>query len=103
MAYRQMRLEIARQFRENPMLGGRPAFDAIGGGAGPFTAVGRPGRRDLISEFQSMGYHYVPTASGLKTGNTGQSLIGLFKGSRQPAAASNGIAISSGVSLDRRL
>ena len=53
VGYRQARLEIARQYRENPMLGGKPAFDVIlGGGADPFTAAGRTDKRDLIAEFQ---------------------------------------------------
>src|SRR4029434_3054324 len=46
VGYRQARLEIARQYRENPMLGGRPAFDVIlGGGTDPLPAAGRPGGR----------------------------------------------------------
>ncbi|MEI8197958.1 MAG: alkaline phosphatase, partial [Phycisphaerae bacterium] len=54
--FRQTRLEIARQFRENPMLNGAPAFDVIlGGGTDPFTAAGRPDRRNLIGELQSLG------------------------------------------------
>ena len=80
--YRQARLEIARQYRENPMLNGRPAFDVIlGGGADPFTAAGRTDKRDLIAEFQSLGYRYVTTASELRAVNFGQPTIGLFKGS----------------------
>ena len=48
--YRQARLEIARQYRENPMLNGAPAFDVIlGGGTDPFTAAGRTDKRDLIA------------------------------------------------------
>ena len=42
VGYRQARLEIAKHYRENPMLNGRPAFDVIlGGGRDPFTAAGR--------------------------------------------------------------
>ena len=64
IGYRQARLEIARQYRENPMLNGRPAFDVIlGGGTDPFTAAGRTDKRDLIAEFQSLGYRYVTNAS----------------------------------------
>ena len=67
VAYRQARLEIARQYRENPMLGGRPAFDVIlGGGADPFTGAGRVDKRDLISEFRGMGYRYVANATDLR-------------------------------------
>jgi len=92
--YRQARLEIARQYRENPMLGGKPAFDVIlGGGTDPFTAGGRAGndKRDLIAEFTSLGYSYVKTATELKSAGTGP-LLGLFKGSANPATSSNGIA-----------
>ncbi len=91
--FRQTRLEIARQYRENPMLNGRPAFDVIlGGGTDPFTAAGRPDGRNLIGEFQSLGYRYVTSASELKGISDGRGLIGLFKGSARPAPSSNGIA-----------
>jgi alkaline phosphatase len=99
--YRQARLEIARQYLENPMLGGRPAFDLIlGGGADPFTAAGRPDKRDLIGEFKRLGYRYVTTASELRGVSAGQATIGLFKGSVTPAPASNGIATASDVNMD---
>jgi alkaline phosphatase len=99
--YRQMRLEIARQFRENPMLGGKPAFDVIlGGGADPFTAGGRAGadRRNLVQEFQDMGYSYVTNATQLKAVTSGP-ILGLFKGSASPATSSNGVATAD-VNMD---
>lgn len=101
IGYRQARLEIARQYRENPMLGGRPAFDVIlGGGADPFTAQGRTDGRDLIGEFRTLGYRYVTNASELRSVNYGQPTLGLFKGSLNPAPASNGIATASDVNMD---
>jgi alkaline phosphatase len=101
IAYRQARLEIARQYRENPMLGGAPAFDVIlGGGTDPFTAGGRTDKRDLIAEFQSLGYRYVTNAAELRGVNYGQPTLGLFKGSAVPAPASNGIATASDVNMD---
>lgn len=101
VGYRQARLEIARQYRENPMLNGRPAFDVIfGGGTDPFTAAGRSDKRDLIGEFQAMGYRYLTTASELKGINYSQPTLGLFKGSPAPAPASNGIATASDVNMD---
>ena len=101
IGYRQARLEIARQYRENPMLNGRPAFDVIlGGGTDPFTAAGRTDKRDLIAEFQSLGYRYVTTAAELRAVTFGQPTIGLFKGSIAPAPASNGIATAADVNMD---
>ena len=101
VGYRQARLEIARQYLENPMLNGRPAFEVIlGGGADPFTAAGRVDKRDLIGEFQNLGYRYVTTASELRNTSFGQPTIGLFKGSARPAAASNGIATAADVNMD---
>ena len=101
VGFRQARLEIARQYRENPMLNGRPAFDVIlGGGTDPFTSAGRPDRRDLIGEFRSLGYRYVTNASELRALAYGQPTIGLFKGSAAPAPASNGIATAADVNMD---
>ncbi len=99
--FRQTRLEIARQYRENPMLNGAPAFDVIfGGGADPFTAEGRPDKRNLIGELQALGYRYVKTATELKGLHHGQPTIGLFKGSAMPAPGSNGITTAADVNMD---
>ncbi len=99
--FRQTRLEIARHYRENPMLAGAPAFDVIlGGGTDPFTASGRPDRRDLIGEFRGLGYRYVTTASELSNISGGAGLLGLFKGSANPAPNSNGITTASDVNMD---
>jgi alkaline phosphatase len=101
VGYRQARLEIARQYLENPMLKGRPAFDVIlGGGTDPFTAAGRTDKRDLIAEFQAQGYRYVTNAAELKGVTFSQPTLGLFKGSPVPAPASNGIATASDVNMD---
>ena len=93
--YRQTRFEIARQYRENPMLGGRPALDVIfGGGKDQFTATARTDKRDLIGEFQSIGYRYVQTATDLMGITTGQPTLGLFRGNLTPASNSAGLAAS---------
>jgi alkaline phosphatase len=101
VGFRQARLEIARHYRGNPMLGGRPAFEVIlGGGADPFTAAGRTDRRDLIAEFQGLGYRYVTNATDLRGITGGAGLLGLFKGSASPAPASNGITTAADVNMD---
>src|SRR5215831_6826935 len=86
-AYRQTRAEIARQYLENPMLGGKPAFDVImGGGIDQFVAAGRKDGRNLIQEFQDRGFRYISTASDLKALSYGQPTLGLFHGNPTPAA-----------------
>lgn len=101
VGFRQARLEIARQYRENPMLAGRPAFEVIlGGGTDPFTASGRPDGRNLIAEFQDLGYRHVRNAAELRSVRAGQPVIGLFKGSASPSPASNGIATTADVNMD---
>ena len=102
VGFRAMRLEIARQYIDNPMLNGRPAFDVIlGGGRDPFTVEGRPDHRNLIGDFQAYtNGRYVTTATELR-GVTGSApLLGLFKGSATAAPASNGITTASDVNMD---
>jgi len=97
---RGTRLEIARQYRENPMLGGAPAFDVIlGGGADPFTSAGRADRRDLVGELQGLGYRSVKNAKELASITGSAPLIGLFKGSANPAPNSAGVATAD-VNMD---
>ncbi|MCU1263607.1 MAG: alkaline phosphatase, partial [Bryobacterales bacterium] len=100
VGYRQARLEIARQYLENPMLKGQPAFDVIfGGGLDPFLAAGRTDKRDLITEFQNRGYRYVNAASQLGGPMYGPT-IGIFRGSPVAAPASNGIATAGDANMD---
>jgi alkaline phosphatase len=100
-AFRQTRLEIARQYRENPMLGGAPAFDVMfGGGSDPFRPTGRTDGRDLIGEFMALGYRYVTTASQLGAISGPQPTIGLFKGSAAPAVNTNGITTAADVNMN---
>jgi alkaline phosphatase len=101
VGYRQARLEIARQFLENPMLKGQPAFDVIfGGGLDPFVSAGRPDKRDLITEFQNRGYRYITTASQLSSVAYGQPTIGIFRSSPVAAPAANGIATAGDANMD---
>jgi len=99
--FRQARLAIARQYVENPMLGGRPAFDVIlGGGADPFTAAGRTDKRNLIGELQAQGYRYVTTAAGLRSISGGTPVLGLFRSGTSPAPAANGIATATDANMN---
>jgi alkaline phosphatase len=94
--YRQTRFEIARQFLENPMLGGQPAFDVImGGGIDQFVPAARRDGRNLIAEFQAQGFNYVTNATDLErvTQQFGRNnLLGLFKGNARPASNAAGLA-----------
>jgi alkaline phosphatase len=100
--FRQTRNEIARQYFENPMLGGRPAFDVImGGGMDDFRARGRRDGRDLITEAQERwGFRYVTSAAELRSRFGSQPVLGLFKGSAAPAVNSNGVQALSDVNMD---
>ncbi len=99
--FRQTRFEIARQYLENPMLGGRPAFDVIfGGGGEAFFADSRTDRRNLLQEFQNLGYRYVTTATELKGIQFGQPTIGFFKNASRPGAASDGIRAANDTNMD---
>jgi alkaline phosphatase len=94
--FRQTKFEIARQYLENPLLGGRPSFDVImGGGADQFHPAARVDQRDLVKEFQAKGYRVVTNATELKSLNYGQPTLGLFKGSPAPAPASDRIRASA--------
>ena len=67
VATRSATFEIARQYLENPMSDGSPAFDVIlGGGKEDFDPDVRPDRRDLVAEFRARGYSFVSNASELK-------------------------------------
>ncbi|MFN0103199.1 MAG: alkaline phosphatase [Bryobacteraceae bacterium] len=100
-AFRQTRFEIARQYLENPMLGGRPGFDVImGGGMDQFTAAARVDQRNLLQEFQNRGYRLVTTATALRGISYGQPTLGLFKGSANPAPASDRIRSAADVNMD---
>jgi alkaline phosphatase len=99
--FRQMRQEIAKQYRANPMLGGAPAFDVIlGGGADPFTASGRGDGRNLIAEFQGLGYRYVTNTAQLNGVTGPQPTLGLFKSGTSPAPNSAGLATATDANMD---
>jgi alkaline phosphatase len=90
--FRQTRSEIARQYLENPMLSGQPAFDVmLGGGRDNFVPAGRGDRRNLIEEFQARGYNFVENASQLRAVGPGARVLGLFRGNLNPAVNSAGV------------
>jgi len=73
--------EVSRQYLENPMLKGSPAFDIIlGGGKEDFDADIRADGRDLVKEFTAKGFSFVQTATALTAvpANT-KLLLGLFR------------------------
>ncbi len=92
-AFRQTRYEIIRQYFENPMLGGRPAFDVIlGGGWDQFMPNVRRDGRDMVREFRNAGFHFVSTASELRRATPLQGrLLGLFRATDNPQGAADGI------------
>ena len=90
--FRQTKFEVARQYLENPMLKGQPAFDVIfGGGLDQFVSSARPDKRDLIQEFKNRGFRYVTNAAELSALRFSQPVLGLFKGSANQVVASDGI------------
>ena len=94
VASRQTRFEVARQYFENPFLGGKPVYDvALGGGWDEFHPSARPDKRDLVAEFQSAGYTFVSNASDLRSVSNASTskLLGFFRRSATPAAASDGL------------
>jgi alkaline phosphatase len=81
VATRGATFEIARQYLENPMLDGAPAFDLIlGGGKEDFDPDVRPDRRDLVKEFKARGYRFVSDDKALKAlGPSDAKVLGLFR------------------------
>jgi alkaline phosphatase len=99
--FRQTRFEIARQYFENPMLNGRPAFDVIfGGGGEAFLPDSRTDGRNLVQEFRNLGYRYVTNATELRGIQFGQPTIGFFKNAARPGAASDGIRAANDTNMD---
>ena len=73
--------EVARQYLENPFLGGQPVFDLIlGGGKEDFDPDVRADRRNLISEFRNRGYEFIYTCTQLAdVSQSTRKLLGLFR------------------------
>jgi alkaline phosphatase len=95
VASRGATFEIARQYLENPVLGGSPAFDLLfGGGKEDFDADIRPDKRDLIAEFQAKGYRFVHSAAEMKSLTPSSTrVLGLFRRANQPGLNPNGLTV----------
>jgi alkaline phosphatase len=95
VATRGATFEIARQYLENPMFGGSPAFDLLfGGGKEDFDPDIRPDKRDLVAEFQAKGYRFVHNATELKSLTpSATQVLGLFRRANQPGLNPNGLTV----------
>jgi alkaline phosphatase len=102
VASRGATFEVARQYFENPMLGGAPAFDLIfGGGEEDFDPDIRADKRDLVKEFQAKGYAFVHTRTELQ-GLSGKDskVLGLFRRANNAKAAANGLTVMANGNMD---
>lgn len=92
-AHRETRAAITLQYFANPMLNGQPAYDVIlGGGMEQFEADKRSDGRNLIAEFQGLGYQYVTSATELNSVSTESGkLLGLFRRGNNASLNSSGI------------
>ncbi len=67
VANRAATFEVARQYLENPMLGGKPAFDVLmGGGKEDFRSRHPLRQAQPGGDFQKQGFRFVCTATELK-------------------------------------
>jgi len=95
VATRGATFEIARQYLENPMLDGSPAFDVVfGGGKEDFDPDVRADHRDLIAGFQSKGYRFIRNATELKNlGPSAGKVLGLFRRVNNVELNPNGLTV----------
>jgi alkaline phosphatase len=99
---RSTAFEIARQFLENPLLDGKPAFDVLlGGGKEDFDPDIRSDKRDLVAEFQKQGYRFVSTRTELNSvpAETGK-LIGFFRRPNQVSTHASGLRATANGNMD---
>lgn len=101
-ASRQYTFEVARQFRENALLGNQPGFDVIlGGGREDFDPDIRADGRNLVNEFQTLGYTLVGNAGDLRNISTSTTkLLGLFRRPNTVSRASSGIRASANGNME---
>jgi alkaline phosphatase len=94
VATRGATFEIARQYLEDPVLNGSPAFDLVmGGGKEDFDPDIRTDRRDLVSEFQAKGYRFISTATDLKALGPSTKVLGLFRRVNRAEVNPNGLTV----------
>ncbi len=102
VATRQATFEVARQYLENPILGGKPAFDVIlGGGKEDFDPDIRSDKRDLVAEFQRSGYRFVSTATELRALTTSdRKTLGLFRRPNEVKTDASGLRASTNGNME---
>lgn len=102
VALRGATFEVARQYLENPMLGGAPAFDLIfGGGKEDFDPDIRPDGRNLVAEFQSKGYAFVSSNTEMKAlGERDTKALGLFRRANQAKRSANGLTVTKNGNME---
>src|SRR5262245_25318796 len=94
--------EIARQYLENPLLGGQPVFDVIlGGGKEAFDPDVRADHRDLVSEFRNLGYQFISTRTELAAvPRQTNRLLGLFRRAGTVETAPTGVRATTDGNMD---
>jgi alkaline phosphatase len=102
VATRQATFEIARQYLENPIFGGKPAFDLImGGGKEDFDPDIRADGRDLVAEFQHGGYKFVSTATELRALRTSdRKTLGLFRRPNEVKTDASGLRATANGNME---
>ena len=102
VATRGATFEVARQYLENPILEGKPAFDLIlGGGKEDFDPDIRADKRDLVAEFQRGGYRFVSTAKELSALQiSDRRALGLFRRPNEVHTDASGLHASANGNME---
>jgi len=101
VATRGATFEIVRQYLEDPVLNGSPAFDLLmGGGKEDFDPDIRTDRRDLVAEFQAKGYRFISTATDLKALGPSTKVLGLFRRVNKAEANPNGLTVKGNGNME---